>query len=572
MRSRINPIPPVVIAASLALLATLPAAANNSLYQVGGLAGTARSAAAVEERNITLAPQVIDKYATQIELELLNGTRVVATSNQAPEEHGQGELTWRGLIDGAYQVTLTRNGSTVAGYFETEIGPHSIMPRGKSNHTLALLDSSLFGGCGTEIKTSPLSAGPFQGTRDLAPVTREPAGLDNQVDVTVLALYTPQARQEAGGDAQVRAVIQQAIAMGNTALINSDSGMRFVLVHTALANHGDTGNSLADLGWLTNSPQVSTLRAQHEANLVGLITAEIEQGSCGRASGVPNSPNGDPSIAYQVTELSCASDDMTFAHELGHLVGMYHEPGEVDPEDALFPFAFGHYYDNGFSVFKTIMTQLTTCPACDRIANFSNPDVLFVGLETGIEDERDNAQVADLMAPVVALYREPTGELPALVSSYVPEGGGARRESISDSANPPSFTFRYDEDLGNFHQQPGLICHQGQNNPTYLHIRYEGPDIATCSYQFSFGPTTIVECPGPLVSYLNSHQPILIGTDRYEVDVDPGSPNFCDYRIPLTSRLRFNQLEWIRLDLTTESGQSFSRQVNLIKEFLETPE
>ena len=574
MRAKFNLIRTILIAVSFALLATLPAAAANPLYEVGSLASSARSPAVVEERNITVAPHQITKLTASLELELLNGVRVVATSDQATEVRGESQLTWRGLIDGAYRVTLTRDGSEVAGFFETEIGPHSIMPRGKEGHTLALLDQTLFGDCDTRGSVaSPLSAVPFQGTADLAPDTKQPAGLNNLVNVTVLALYTPQARQEAGGDAQIRVQIQNAIDQGNSALGDSDSGLRFELVHTALANYSDSGFAQADIDWMESSQQVSNLRVQHEANLVGLVTATLD--FCGLATSVLNNPNGDPAVAYQVTELSCANDNMTFVHELGHLIGMNHDPGQVDPGDAIFPFAFGHYDTGQFEAFKTIMTRRSTCLACPRVGRFSNPDVDFAGIPTGIEGERDNAQVADIMAPIIAEYREIPSGFPTLVSSYVPENGGPRRESSSASTNPPSFTFLYDEFLGNFYEQPGFACNQGHNNPTYLKIRYEGPQMASCAYQFSYGPnapnTLIHPCSQGLVNYLNSHQPVLISTDVFEVDSDPSSPNFCGYVVPAIPRLGFNQPEWIRLDLTTTSGQSFSRQVNLIKAFVDTP-
>ncbi len=568
-------LPTLLTAAGLTLVAAVPAAAQSPLYQVGDLADPARSAAAVEERNISVRAQRLTASTAEIELELLNGALVIASRDQPAEVRGSNELTWRGLIEGTYRVTLTRNGSLIAGSFDTDIGPHSILPRDRGVHTLALLDQALLGDCGNDGSGPSGEKSERFSSNLMAPAySAEPARASSPVEVTILGLYTPQARQRFGSDlpggppvpaSMIRIAIQNAIDQANTAFIDSDSGMRFELVHTAEANHDDSGSASADITWMRASAQVSSLRDEHAADLVGLVVGELQPGLCGRASDVLENPYGDPEIAYQVTRVDCL-DSMTYAHEFGHLVGMNHDLVD-DPEDAIFPFAFGHF--NAAGGFRTIMA--ISCPGCVGVAHFSNPDVTENGFPTGIAGERDNAQVADMTASVVADYRKVTDGGPALVSTFFQLGTG-HTESVTDTENGPSFDFFYDGVSGNWEERPGGPCNQGQDNPTYLKIRYEGPPMASCSYQFSYGSGQVIPCSEPIREFLNSHAEVIIATDVWEIDADPSSPNFCGPVIPITQFLGFNSPEWIRLDLTTDTdGQSVSRQVNFVKVIEDLP-
>jgi hypothetical protein len=488
----------------------------------------------------------------------------------------------------------------------------------------------------------------------------------------VLGLYTENAREQAGGPTAIEAKLQSALDIANTSLIDSESRLRYRLVHMDLFEHNDTQRADDDLANLMASNRVATLRDNFGADLVGLMVA-ILPGFCGKASDVLTSPKGDPNVAYQVTKANCALGNHAFAHELGHLVGMNHELERgLPPAHALYPWAFAHY--DSFVGFQTVMATIFPCPSCTVIHHFSNPDVDYVSVPTGIAGERDNARTADLIAPFIASYRTapsmphgtlevadcstiagwardvdntqpirvrishdgnvlatvvadgfradlpfpdknhgfsiPTppelatgevetiraftvdvdrqgqetgstvelssspktlvcGSAPRLVASYIPFEGGARTELVSTSANPPSFDFYYEQFLGNFERRPGGICHQGQNNPTYLKLRYEGPDIESCTFQASWsnGPST---CSEGIVDRLNSQHVFVINTDFLATDPHPGSPQFCQLFSPPIVHLPFNQNGWFRIDLTTTDGLFFARRLNFRK-FREVP-
>lgn len=670
---------PKINAASVLLavcsLAGAGIAAADPLYEIKkGV--TLETDGAIDERLIAIQPQLVSPATSQLDIELTNGVVLTASRTSAEPSTGASINTvWRGVFDGGegYRVTLTRRGSLVAGYFETAIGPYVIRPTG-TDHRLALIEQGLLGDCANG------EEGPDEGTAavNLAPDFSGPpyeGGGDGggPVEVDVLGLYTASARQTAGSTAAIETTLHNAVDVGNTALIDSASAMRFRLVHAAQFEHDDSGSSGTDISRLMGSAQVATLRDQVGADLVGLVVADLDLDLCGRASAVLNSPKGNPGIAHQVTAYGCAVSNFTYAHELGHLVGMNHDPGQVDPSQAIYPWAFGHFSPIGGPIggFRTVMSRVVpSCPSCDRVGHFSNPDVAVFGNPSGIEGQRDNARVADLVAPTIAAYRfaasSPTGTLdvadcsqvagwardvdntqpirvrithdgnvlatvvadvfrgdlpfpdqnhgfgiptppelvtgqletvrafaldvnaqgqetgqtvelslspktllcgggPSLVGSYVPFEGAARTELVSTSSNPPLFDFYYEQSSGNFEQRPGGACHQGQNNPTYLKLRYEGPDIFSCSYQASWDSQPN-DCSTDIVDRLNMQHEFVLNTDRLATD-----PGECVLWSPPRVHLPFNQPAWMHVDLTTTSGTSHSLRLNFRKFFEVNP-
>jgi len=96
---------------------------------------------------------------------------------------------------------------------------------------------------------------------------------------------------------------------------------------------------------------------------------------------------------------------------------------------------------------------------CPRILNFSNPDVFYNGLPTGILNQRDNAQTGDLTAPIIAAFRA---------------GGG------SGPNNPPAFT-------SDPIVKPNAT--QGQPYTGSLASNASDPDADPLSFAKSAGPT-----------------------------------------------------------------------------------
>ena len=108
--------------------------------------------------------------------------------------------------------------------------------------------------------------------------------------------------------------------------------------------------------------------------------------------------------AFQITARSCVVGNLTYPHEHGHNLGMQHNPQNGAPvSQAVYPWSYGHYH-NG--VYRTVMSYSNPCTSgCTRHPYMSNPAVTFMGLPTGIADQRDNHRTGNLIAPIAANWK-----------------------------------------------------------------------------------------------------------------------------------------------------------------------
>jgi hypothetical protein len=237
----------------------------------------------------------------------------------------------------------------------------------------------------------------------IRPATQpSPRGTTDSFDV--LVMYTPEARDAAGGTAGIQATAQAAVDAMNLSFTNSGVDAEGVLVRTQLADYNDTGNSSADLTWVRNDPQVAALRNTVGADMVSLIANNIGN-SCGRGYLMTNPGPGFAGSAFQVTARNCAVGNLSFAHEFGHNLGLDHNPenGTTPPADASFPWSFGHWHNGSY---RTVLSYSSPCGnGCTRRPYFSNPDVSFNGLPTGVADERDNARSLEQTVPIAVDFR-----------------------------------------------------------------------------------------------------------------------------------------------------------------------
>lgn len=221
--------------------------------------------------------------------------------------------------------------------------------------------------------------------------------------IDVLVLYTPQARDAAGGTSGIETLIQNAIDITNTAYANSQINPRLNLVHTALANYSDSGNMSSDLSWVRNNAEVAQLRNDVAADLVALIVNG--GGACGIGYVQRNPGPSFESNAFQVTARSCAVGNLSFAHEFGHNQGCEHNPENSSawPSNGSFPWSYGHYTSGSY---RTVMSYSSPCSPCGRQPYISNSNVSFNGTFTGVLDERENYRTINETAQYVANFRQ----------------------------------------------------------------------------------------------------------------------------------------------------------------------
>ena len=249
---------------------------------------------------------------------------------------------------------------------------------GHGLHVVREIDDSRFPPCATTADMVPPQPvpGPSAGARDRA------CDDDGSV-IDVLVVYTPLARNGAGGTAAMEALIDLAIAESNTAYANSLIYTQLRLVYQGEIDYYEGGEYSDHLYRLRNPAdgymdEVHELRDLYRADMVTLLVQDRQY--CGIAYLMTVLSPAFEDHPFNVVTQSCATGDYSFSHELGHNQGCHHDRDNASGP-GLYDFSYG-YQDPG-EVFRTVMAY--NCPnGCPRVDHFSNPDVTYSGLTTGV--------------------------------------------------------------------------------------------------------------------------------------------------------------------------------------------
>ncbi|MEP6903321.1 MAG: M12 family metallo-peptidase [Actinomycetota bacterium] len=326
--------------------------------------------------------------AETLEIPLFDGKTYLAKHFQT-ETRAADDYTWRGRIsEGKFagDVILTFRKGYVAGLIYAPLNQvYEIVPK-FDKQILIELNQNLFPEC----------AGAVLGDESKPKTENAIATTDSGDRIDVLVVYTTPVKNSLGGDAQAQALAQSAIDTTNTTYINSKIRQRVRLVNASETAIAETGSLGTELPVLRNDATVAALRDQYKADLVAMISNSSDNCGIGYLMGAANSQNG-----FTVTSRTCAVGNLSFPHELGHNMGSQHNP--ENGSGATYPYGYGHYV-NG--VFRTVMSYVDPCTSgCTRQPYFSNPEILFSGFPTGIDNARDNARSINNTADTIANYR-----------------------------------------------------------------------------------------------------------------------------------------------------------------------
>ena len=243
----------------------------------------------------------------------------------------------------------------------------------------------------------------------------------SQIDVMVL--YTASARAAAGGTAAIRAEAALAVVTTNQAYANNNLVQRLRLVFSGeipLAEK-DFAPDLVDLlASVWADPLVARLRDLTRADLVSVL---VHYGPgltfCGYAYLLNVNSTSFARHAFSAVDRTCATANLSFAHELGHNMGAHHDTYVIGAGPTLFPYSHG--YVDLVAHHRTIMAYTDQCVAagvpCPKVPYFSTPDIMVAGRTIGDAASADNARTLRETAETVANFR------PALTSPLTLSAG-----------------------------------------------------------------------------------------------------------------------------------------------------
>jgi hypothetical protein len=244
--------------------------------------------------------------------------------------------------------------------------------------------------------------------RDVSPIPETRATPDCKI--RILVLYTSNAQMLTSGN--IRNIVLYAVALTNISFIESGIDSYVELAYIGRTNYTESGDIGTDLSRFRNAgdgymEEVHALRNKYSADVCILLT--YDPNWCGMASGI-----GVPaSHAFSVvsTFSNCATTNYSFAHEIGHLLGCRHDPF-VD--NSITPFAYGHGYvsPSNSNRWRTIMAYRDACGGCQRILNWSNPNVTYAdGTPMGTTSRSNNARVWNEQSNYVMTFRQPENNI-----------------------------------------------------------------------------------------------------------------------------------------------------------------
>ena len=292
-----------------------------------------------------------------------------------------------------------------------------------------------------------------------------PPAEQSVIDVAVF--YTSAARENAGGTDEIATSVDLMVAETNAAYQAGGANQRINLVAVVeVVGYTEDNDLLINLMRL-QSPSDGHMDEIHDTR--DAVAADI----------VLLIPAGAGGYAYQMFVPSTSSESnafgvvstdhtQTFAHELGHIMGLHHDRYEVCGDNCnhfiRFPYAFGYVNQRALkpsppdtAFWRTIMAYSNQCGRCSAILRFSNPD---------------------------QIYPDPGGD-PLGKAGLEPAPGA---DGPSDAVRMLNRTRAY---VANFRQTPDITVSFGAGSYTAT----EGGTAATVTVQLSEAPTRPIDIP-----------------------------------------------------------------------------
>ncbi|MGE0357578.1 MAG: M12 family metallo-peptidase, partial [Burkholderiales bacterium] len=306
----------------------------------------------------------------------------------AVEDLGGGSTAFHGMVSGiAFSTaTLVRNEGAVAVNVSARGRHWQIRSRGPGAYDAREVDPSLFVDHGAE----PIETNAVPKARAKAEVAADDGSL-----VDVLVVYTPAARAAAGGTAAMNALVDLGITETNQAYASGGAIQRLRLVHKREIAYVET-NMSPDLSRLAGNgdgflDQAHALRNAYGADLVSLWGDFPAGDGCGLGYLMATESSSFDVTGFNVVAYDCATGNYSFGHELGHNMGLRHDPyvdSGTNTINGVAGIAYAKGYVNTTVRKRTIMSYNNLCidtppgTNCSRERIFSTPLANFPATAT----------------------------------------------------------------------------------------------------------------------------------------------------------------------------------------------
>ncbi|UOG90782.1 MAG: M12 family metallo-peptidase [Candidatus Thiothrix sulfatifontis] len=301
-----------------------------------------------------------------------------------------GSTTWVGEVEnipGSTVIFVIQKGSFVYGSAEIpRRGKFSIRPVGNDLHVIEQIrDIAILSGESDiripeniQTKINTLAGGSVAISND---------------DGSIIDVYVAYDQDDSGGKvtpANAQAYAELFIAYTNQAYENSNINQRVWLVG-GVDGFNHTNSDLGTALDAATDGSISGLhgkRNEYHADLVVFFTPYVSS-SCGGLAWLQTINNNVGWEDYGFSAMNaCSFGQSVFAHELGHNMGSRHD-WYMDSDTTPASIGHGYVHIDGVNSFRTIMSYGNRCNAlgigtCDRIAHFSNPNVNYNDVPTGV--------------------------------------------------------------------------------------------------------------------------------------------------------------------------------------------
>jgi len=334
-----------------------------------------------------------------------------------------GVVSFQGTMDDnpdSFFLLCRGESGAVVAFFHPGDGPAYRLDHTLGYDALRPVDYTKMGTCGGGLLPPQQAEIEVEDRRNVAPhegVRKSHLVADNGTRHDVLIGYTDNAATAMGGESFVLAEIQLSIDVANLAYTNSGIGSALRLVHVMNVDYSEnsafTYGDHLDALWLSNDGKLDAVYAMRETVGADFLSVFIdgrdflgEVPTCGLGY-VMSSTSVNQSFgrnALSIISVSCAAENWSFAHEVGHNRGCGH-----DRDNASVLGAYSYSYGHRWTGFRSVMAYDNATNDHVRVPQFSNPTILHNGQPTGSNlgnvDEAHNALTHNNTAAVCATFK-----------------------------------------------------------------------------------------------------------------------------------------------------------------------